>query len=76
MTPSKKFKIALLITDMNQAMFAKQHGVSKTMITLLLAGKTNSKRLEVAIKEFTNAQMIVLKNHLDNNEYAEFTNHA
>ena len=59
-----EFKIALLISNMTYNSFAHKHGVSKQLISQLLTGKTQSKRIEKIIRDFTNKQMILMKKYL------------
>jgi hypothetical protein len=66
MDETKLFRIALIVRDMDYQKFAEQHGVSKQFISQLLAGKTQSKRIEKAIDEFVLGQMKDLKNYLNN----------
>lgn len=51
------FRIALSIADMTQAQWARQHGVTKGAVSLLLNGQMKSKRLSKAIKTFITVEL-------------------
>jgi len=65
----QQFKIALILANMDYKKFADQHGVCKQHVSQTVAGLSvglrKSSRIENAIKEFTNSQMIVLRTILN-----------
>lgn len=64
-----KFKIALIMSNMDYKKFGEQHGISKQHVSQTVAalsvGLRRSTRIEKAILEFTQSQMMVLRNILN-----------
>jgi transcriptional regulator with XRE-family HTH domain len=59
----KKFRLALIACDMDYAKFATHYGVTRNYISQVMAGKMSvSPRIEKAIRDFTNANMITVRN--------------
>ena len=59
----KKFRLALVACDLDYRIFADQYGVTKQYISQVMNGKLSvSPRIEKAIRDFTNANMITVRN--------------
>ena len=60
-----KFEIALLLTNLTFREFARLHGVGHSYIHMGLSGKQKfSPRIQKAVDEFVNSQMMILKSNL------------
>ena len=61
MTPKRnEFKVALAIAGINITGFARQHGVSRPLVSMILSRRAKSKRIEDAMSKFTDEQLLSL----------------